>query len=152
MYCPYGVDFSERYSVQTILSISGQRREKYRHEYEIFQKTTQVAQESISRVLYLCSFVKCSCPFHSLSSPTYKLYYPWLLLILMLMVFPRFLNKNIEQNRLKCEFKSTYSMRRWLCILLFRNLILYLPNIRTMKHRETYVTTLSIAKFIYHQW
>ena len=68
---------------KTILSINGQRRGKYRHEYEIFQETTQVAKDSITRVSNLCSFVKCFFPFHLLNSLAYKLYYPRLLLMLM---------------------------------------------------------------------
>jgi hypothetical protein len=73
----------DTYGVRTIWSINDQRKGQYRHEYEIFQKTTQVAKESITCVHLL----KCSCPFHSLNSPTYvyKLYYPWLHLILMLI-------------------------------------------------------------------
>jgi len=51
----------DTYGVQTIWSINDQRKGQYRHEYEIFQ-TTQVAKESITRVLYLCSFVKVFLP------------------------------------------------------------------------------------------
>jgi len=52
----------DRYGVQTIWSINDQRKGQYRHEYEIFQKTTQVAKESITCILYLCSFVKVFLP------------------------------------------------------------------------------------------
>jgi hypothetical protein len=93
----------------------GREEAKCRHEYEMIQQTTQVADESITHVLYLWAFVKCSSPTHSLNSPSLNRTTPACsLLMLKLIDSPRFSVRLSCKTGLSKNVTASHTESCWL--------------------------------------